>query len=136
MRLIDADAVMTKIEEIAKSKSKHLLIMKIATVRRIVGKQPTYTPWRHEVNGINLEPDDIVIGVDYTNGKDKTCVSMQMTVEKYNEMRRLAQIGAAVVKAFEQLGSPRITGFAPDDLVGLKSVEELLQWAKEREQND
>lgn len=55
-------------------------------------------------------------------------------LDELTELERLAEIGAATEKAFEELGSPRITGYAPDDLVGLKSIEELLQWAKERKQ--
>ena len=73
------------------------------------------------------------------DSKPEVGVSLDAYCDALDELAKiehLAEIGAATVKAFEELGSPRITGYALDDLVGLKSIEELLQWAKECEQND
>ena len=60
-------------------------------------------------------------------------ITDSVSIARLQKEQRLIEIGRATEKAFEELGSTRITGFAPDDLVGLKSIEELLQWAKERE---
>lgn len=101
------------------------------------------------IKDIPTKDEDLIISVDYTQGKDLTCISMYMTVEKYKELERLAEIGKATelifdrfediitIKYFEKEYEEQEELYVDvDNSPSFNSLEDLLEWYRKEANHD
>ena len=71
-----------------------------------------------------LKEEDRIMGIDYTNGKDITVITCDITVDEFKKLNKLAEIGKATIKAIEY--QPK----SEEEEIVFNSIEELIEWAK------
>lgn len=147
---IDELKEMERLAEIGKATEKALKIQGsffyIPGAKKDAQNIEEFLDWHREevewmrIKDIPIKDEDLIIGVDYTQGKDLTCISMYMTVEKYKELERLAEIGRATKKAFEEGVFLTYALFSYEGEILeyeiQEDVEDLLEWYRGRQTND
>ncbi len=84
-----------------------------------------------------MEDEDRIIGVDFTEGKDLTVITCNMSIDEFKKLNKLAEIGKATELALETLGYLESEYFKEKEYVvqpiSFESTDELILWAKANE---